>query len=93
MSQAAALNNRPAAHQVLDTLKRWRRRNQAIRELRSMPRWRLADLGISRDQIPAFVDGLLSRQAETGSAAVPTELQSTRAAWMPGPWADGVGGY
>ena len=80
------------AHRALDPLKRWRRRSQAIRELRTMARWRLADLGISADQIPAFVDALLDRQEHGDPRVAPTEVQATRTQWMLGPWADGLAG-
>ena len=80
------------AHQALNALKHWRRRNQAIRELRAMDRWRLADLGPSRDQIPAFVDALLETQTDSEAHIAPTEVRATRTQWMPGPWADGLAG-
>jgi uncharacterized protein YjiS (DUF1127 family) len=92
MSQLPAPANRSPAHRALDSLKRWRRRNQAIRELRTMARWRLADLGISADQIPAFVDALLEKQEHGDSRVAPTEVQATRTQWMLGPWADGLAG-
>jgi hypothetical protein len=77
---------------VLASLKRWRRRNRAIRELRTMDRWRLADLGLSRDQIPALVDAMLEKQNHSGARIAPTEVQATRTGWMLGPWADGLAG-
>ena len=92
MSQLPAPATRSPAHRALDSLKRWRRRSQAIRELRTMARWRLADLGISVDQIPAFVDALLDRQEHGDSRVAPTEVQATRTQWMLGPWADGLAG-
>ena len=92
MSQLSGSETRSLAHQALNSLKRWRRRNRAIRELRAMDRWRLADLGLSRDQIPAFVDALLERQANSEAQIAPTEVQPTRTQWMPGPWADGLAG-
>jgi uncharacterized protein YjiS (DUF1127 family) len=92
MSRQLVLEDRSAVRQALDSLKRWRRRNQAIGELRRMARWRLADLGISADQIPAFVDALLARQAGPDAGVAPTEIQATRTRWMLGPWADGIAG-
>lgn len=89
MSGHHAPVTRSLARQTLSALVRWRRRNQAIRELRSMARWRLADLGLSRDQIPAFVDALLDKQSGSASEVTPTEVQATRTGWMAGPWADG----
>lgn len=91
MSQVHESTQHPV-QPLLSRLQRWRRRNQAIRELRGMARWRLADLGISRDQIPAFVDSLLNKQTRPGEQASPSEVQATRTAWMPGPWADGLTG-
>ncbi len=92
MSRLPGPETRSSAHQALDSIKRWRRRNRAIRELRAMGRWRLADLGLSGDQIPAFVDAMLERQAYSGARIAPTEVQTTRTLWMPGPWADGLTG-
>ena len=92
MSQLPAPATRSPAHLALDSLKRWRRRSQAIRELRTMARWRLADLGISADQIPAFVDALLDRQEHCNSGIAPTEVQATRTQWMLGAWADRLAG-
>ncbi len=92
MSRLPGPETRSSAHQVLDSLKRWRRRNRAIRELRTMDRWRLADLGLSRDQIPAFVDAMLEKQDHPGARIAPTEVQATRTGWMLGPWADGLAG-
>ncbi len=92
MSQHSGPETRSLAHKALNSLKRWRCRNRAIRELRTMARWRLADLGLSRDQIPAFVDALLERQADSAAQIAPTEVQATRTQWMPGPWADDLAG-
>jgi len=92
MSRLPGPETPSTAHQALDPLKRWRRRNQAIRELRAMDRWRLADLGLSGDQIPAFVDAMLARQDHSGARIAPTEVQATRTGWMLGPWADGLAG-
>lgn len=92
MSQVPALEPRSSAQRALDSLKRWRRRNQAIRELRAMPGWRLADLGLSREQIPAFVDALLEKQTRSEAQLAPTEVHSSRTQWMLGPWADGLAG-
>jgi len=61
MSRLPAPETRSGAQRALDSLKRWRRRRLAIQELRTMARWRLADLGVSADQIPAFVDALLDK--------------------------------
>ncbi len=92
MSRLPRPETRSWTHQALDSLKRWRRRNRAIRELRAMERWRLADLGLSGDQIPAFVDAMLEKQGHSGTRIAPTEVQATRTLWMPGPWADGFAG-
>ncbi len=92
MTRLPGPETRSSAHQVLDSLKRWRRRNRAIRELRTMDRWRLADLGLSRDQIPAFVDAMLEKRDHSGAHIAPTEVQATRTGWMLGPWADGLAG-
>jgi uncharacterized protein YjiS (DUF1127 family) len=92
MSRLPGPETRSSAHQVLASLKRWRRRNRAIRELRTMDRWRLADLGLSRDQIPALVDAMLEKQNHSGARIAPTEVQATRTGWMLGPWADGLAG-
>jgi uncharacterized protein YjiS (DUF1127 family) len=43
-------------------LRRMNQRRRAIAELSRMPQWRLADLGIQRDQIAAVVDGLMERR-------------------------------
>ena len=92
MSQIPAPEPRSSALRALDSLKRWRRRNQAVRELRAMGAWRLADLGLSVDQIPAFVDAMLEKQTQSEGLIAPTEVQSTRTQWMLGPWADGLAG-
>ena len=92
MSRLPGLKTRSLAYRALDSIKRWRRRNGAIRELRAMDRWRLADLGLSADQIPAFVDAMLTKQDHCGIRIAPTEVQATRAGWMLGPWADGLAG-
>lgn len=89
MSRLPASQHRSFSKRALDFLERWRRRNRAIREMRAMAGWRLADLGISRDQIPAFVDALLERQTQGEPGTAPSEVQATRTRWMPGPWADG----
>jgi hypothetical protein len=73
-------------------LKRWRRRNLAIRELRATVPWRLADLGLSGDQILALVDAMLARQVDSGAQIAPTEVQATRTRWMLAPWANGLAG-
>ena len=90
MFQYFQTEHRSVARRTLDSVKRWRCRNRAIRELRAMAQWRLADLGISREQIPAFVDALLDRNIQRGAQIAPTEVQATRTRWMPGPWADGI---
>ncbi len=92
MSRLPGPKTRSSARQALDSIKRWRRRNRAIRELRAMDRWRLADLGLSGDQIPAFVDAMLERQVPSEPRIAPTEVQATRTLWMPGPWGDGFAG-
>jgi len=92
MSRLPGPETRSSAHQALDSLKHWRRRNCAIRELRAMDRWRLADLGLSADQIPTFVDAMLAKQDHPGARIAPTEVQATRTGWTLGPWADGLAG-
>jgi uncharacterized protein YjiS (DUF1127 family) len=92
MSPLPGPETRSSAHQALDSIKRWRRRNRAIRELRAMDRWRLADLGLFTGQIPALVDAMLERQDHSGARVAPTEVQATRTRWMLGPWADGLAG-
>lgn len=92
MSHLPGPEARSLAHQTLDSLRRWRHRNRAIHELRAMDRWRLADLGLSRDQIPSFVDAMLEGQGHSEARIAPTEVQATRAHWMLGPWADGFAG-
>jgi uncharacterized protein YjiS (DUF1127 family) len=44
-----------------EALRRRRQRRQAIAELSRMSDWRLADMGIPRDQIAEVVDGLIER--------------------------------
>ncbi len=90
MSRLSGSQTRSLALRALDSLRRWRHRSRAICELRAMGRWRLADLGLSRDQIPAFVDALLERQANSEAQIAPTEVQATRTQWLLGPWADGL---
>jgi len=92
MSRLPRPETRSWTHQALDSLKRWRCRNRTIRELRAMDRWRLAHMGLSGDQIPAFVDAMLERQEHSGTRIAPTEVQATRTRWMLGPWADGLAG-
>lgn len=46
-----------------------RRRRLAIRELASLSDAALNDIGISRDQIPDLVDGMLARHREIGVTA------------------------
>ncbi len=92
MTRLPGSETRSSGQQALDSIKRWRRRNRAIRELRAMDRWRLADLGLSRDQIPALVDAMLAKRDHSGARIVPTEVQATRTGWMLGPWADGLAG-
>lgn len=92
MSRVPARQPRSTARSALDFLRRWRCRNRAIREMRSMAGWRLADLGLSRDQIPDFVDAMLEKQAHGECRIAPSEVQATRTRWMPGPWADGLAG-
>ena len=43
-------------------LRRHRQRRRAIAELARMSDWRLADMGIPRDQIAEVVDGLIERE-------------------------------
>ena len=78
---------------VLQKLGRWRRRNQAIRELRAMPGWRLADLGLTRGQIPAFVDALLQKTVTSDPQPTPSEVQSGRLQVLQGTLADGLAGF
>jgi uncharacterized protein YjiS (DUF1127 family) len=88
MSQLPTAATRSAAQRALDSLKRGQRRSLAIRELRAMARWRLSDLGISADQIPAFVDALLERQEHGTARIAPTKVQATHTQWLLGPWAE-----
>ena len=46
----------------LEAVRRLRQRRRAISELARMSDWRLADLGIPRDQIAEVVDGLIARE-------------------------------
>ena len=41
---------------------RWYQKQLAIREMRSLPDYLLADIGVRRDEIPALVNGMLSSQ-------------------------------
>ena len=77
---------------ILQKLNRWRRRNQAIRELRRMACWRLADFGLTRDQIPAFVDALLQKTIASEPQPTPSEVQSARLQAMNGTLAEGFAG-
>ena len=44
-----------------EAVRRLRQRRRAISELSRMSDWRLADMGIPRDQIAEVVDGLIER--------------------------------
>ncbi len=50
------------AENRLDAVRRHRHRRRAISELARMSDWRLADMGIPRDQITEVVDGLIARE-------------------------------
>ena len=78
---------------VLQRLARWRRRNRAIRELRAMPSWRLADFGLARAQIPAFVDALLQKSVSSDPGPTPSEVQNARLQAMPGALVEGFAGH
>jgi len=49
-------------------------------------------LGISADQISAFVDALLEKQEHGTARIAPTEVQATHTQWMLGPWAEELAG-
>ena len=55
------------ARKGFQALKRTRQRRRAIAELSRMSQWRLADLGIQRDQIAEVVDGLIERGGPTAA--------------------------
>ena len=57
------------------SLARSRREGQAIRQLAALDDRILNDIGISRDQIPAAVTGLLTRTGPDQRAAAPTRLR------------------
>lgn len=50
------------ASSTLEALRRHQQRRRAIGELVRMSDWRLADLGIPREQIPEVVDGMIARE-------------------------------
>ncbi|MEZ5591695.1 MAG: DUF1127 domain-containing protein [Gammaproteobacteria bacterium] len=52
-------NNSSIKQRVL----RWYKKQQAIREMRSLPDHLLVDIGVQRDQIPALVNGMMARQS------------------------------
>lgn len=52
-------NNSSIKQRVL----RWYKKQQAIREMRSLPDHLLADIGVQRDQIPGLVNGMMARQS------------------------------
>ena len=54
---------------LVASIRRSHRRRAAISELARMPSWRLADLGLERQQIPVVVDRMLAAQ-ETSNANV-----------------------
>ena len=54
------------ARRVLAAFRRMHQRRRAIAELTRMSDWRLADLGIPRDQIREVVDGLMAREGPSG---------------------------
>ena len=57
-----------------------------------MPTYRLHDLGISRAQIPQFVDTLLDRDSPDRESVTPSEVRASFIECLLGPWADGVTG-
>lgn len=83
---------RAPARRLLDHLRRRSRRRAAIRELRAMPSYRLADLGLSRGQIPEFVDALLEQHAPSRAPVAPSEVREALVEVLLGPWADGASG-
>lgn len=81
-----------AARRLIGLVRRKSIRSAAIRELRAMPSYRLSDLGISRAQIPEFVDALLHRHSPARESVAPSEVRASFIETMLGPWADGVTG-
>jgi len=67
---------RPADHyvsighrlgRVFAGIRRWRQRNQAIRELSALSDPQLQDIGLTRSEIVTAVDGLLRPKATQGT--------------------------
>ena len=48
---------------IFTELSRWFERRNAIREMYKLPNYLLDDIGVSRDEIPALVDGLIQRKS------------------------------
>ena len=92
MTNPAPFNSAASSLSLLHKLGLWRRRNQAIRELRAMPGWRLADFGLAREQIPAFVDALLQKSIAHDPRPTPSEIQNARLQILQGSLADGIAG-
>lgn len=57
------------ASSTLDALRRHQQRRRAIAELTRMSDWRLADLGIPREQIREVVDGMIAREGPSAKGA------------------------
>ena len=55
---------------VARRLSDWHNRQRAIRELCTMPGWRLRDIGIERGRIPEIVDALLAQNAAANAGSV-----------------------
>jgi uncharacterized protein YjiS (DUF1127 family) len=55
-------------------LANWHDRQRAIRELCTMPGWRLRDIGIERGRIPEIVDALLAQKAAANAGSVSESL-------------------
>jgi uncharacterized protein YjiS (DUF1127 family) len=53
----------------LEALRRHQQRRRAISELARMSDWRLADLGIPREQIREVVDGMIAREGPSARCA------------------------
>lgn len=52
-------------------LRRWHTRNVTIRQLTALSDWQLKDLGLSRGEIPALVDRLLSATLSSPTRVAP----------------------
>lgn len=63
---------------IIAPLQRQRRRRAAIADLEAMTDHLLADLGISRDDIPDVVEGLMSRDALPAAPRPPAAAAEAR---------------